>query len=463
MSIFLLLFAGLILRLINLNQSLWLDEAVQALTSQGSFSYLFSELQGDFHPPFYHLFSWAWAQLFGTSEISLRLPSVLFGVATIWLVYQIGRLISNHRLGLIAAAFFTLAPFHVYYSQEARLYSIATFFTALSMYFLLKLLQAPKKKSLLTFYLLSTTLLLYTDYYGFFILFTQAAIIFLNKKYSLFRFQLLPLFLFLPWLPLLFAQLQSGCQAMITLPEWGKLVNLNFLKALPLTFIKFSIGRITIFNKKLYALTAGGLFLLFGSIMAKGLLKKKNLPLVLWLILPLSFAWLISFFIPNYQPFRLLLVLPAFYLLLAAGIDRISSFSLRSLALALILIINFLSLGVYYFNPYFHREDWRGAVNYLESQSPALVLVPSQTSDWPWQYYSTGKVPLFSVSPGVRPIKPEDLELLKPDQEKVFFIRYLVPLFDPQEEINLWLNNQRFVKIKEISFNQIPVWEYQKQ
>ena len=54
MGIILVLIFGLVLRLINLNQSLWLDEITQAVTSKGSFLNIFNELQGDFHPPLYH-------------------------------------------------------------------------------------------------------------------------------------------------------------------------------------------------------------------------------------------------------------------------------------------------------------------------------------------------------------------------------------------------------------------------
>ena len=44
MAIILVLILGLVLRLINLNQSLWLDETVQAITSKGSFLGLFTEM-----------------------------------------------------------------------------------------------------------------------------------------------------------------------------------------------------------------------------------------------------------------------------------------------------------------------------------------------------------------------------------------------------------------------------------
>jgi len=77
--IYIIIAISLVLRLVNLNQSLWLDEAVQAITAKGPFLGIFEELRGDFHPPLYHILLWGWVRIFGASEVSLRMPSVIFG------------------------------------------------------------------------------------------------------------------------------------------------------------------------------------------------------------------------------------------------------------------------------------------------------------------------------------------------------------------------------------------------
>lgn len=446
-----ILILGLILRLVNLNQSLWLDEAVQAITSQGSFAGIFAELQGDFHPPLYHLLMWVWVHLFGSSEVVLRLPSVLFGIATVFVVYKLMVHI-NKRSAVIAAFLMSTAPFHIYYSQEARMYAMATFFAALSMYFFVRLISCQKKdntRPLKIGYVLATVLLLYSDYFGLFVLLAQVIVA------PFFVLQFLCLLFFLPWLPMFLVQIQVGRQAIQALPEWGKLVNVNFIKALPLTFIKFSIGRITIFNKKLYAAVAGVLFLSYGLVISRGFFQKRKLLILLWLTVSVLSAWLISIFIPNYQPFRLLLVLPAFYLLLSLGIARFSNSGLRQILVFFVLAVNLVSLAVYYTNPYFHREDWRGMVGYIEEQEQvdSVALLPSLNSHWPYTYYTKNKIPLAVGT------SSQNLA----DRNKVFYIRYLVPLFDPDEKISFWLTDNNFVKIREVNFNQIPLWVYQKQ
>jgi uncharacterized membrane protein len=473
MAIIFILILGLVLRLVNLNQSLWLDEIVQAITSKGTFLNLFSELRGDFHPPLYHFLMWSWAHLFGNSGMVMRLPSVFFGVVTVWLVYKIAQLIKGGKFfPLTAALLMATAPFHIYYSQEGRMYAFAAMTTTLSFYYFLRMVREEKSNK--PAYIFTTALMLYGDYYGLLGFLAQIiiALLVLRKKIA----KLIPSFLiaaafFLPCLPLLYLQLKTGSQATFSLPEWGTLVNLSIFKALPLTFVKFTIGRITIFDKKIYALVMGILFLIYGFFLAKGFrLKKKwqiTKPLtviLLWLAIPVIFAWGVSVILPNYQPFRLLFVLPAFYLLLAWGVNSFSSVWAFRLGTIFILLVNLISLGVYYQNPYFHREDWRGAVGYIESQGgeqKSLALLPSYTSHWPYVYYSQEKVPLVGLAHEFKTVSEEDLQSsMITGKEKIFYIYYLADLFDPQSLIPSWLESEKFVKIKEVSFNQIRIQEW---
>ena len=474
MIIFILLL-GLILRLVNLNQSLWLDETVQAITSKGPFLNLFSELSGDFHPPLYHFLMWGWVHLFGNSEIVMRLPSVFFGVGTIWFVYQIARLMKGGKLfPLIAALLMATAPFHIYYSQEARMYAFATLATTLSFYYFLRMMMGEKPNK--PAYIFSTVLMLYADYYGLFGLLAQViiALLLLRKKiFKLISSFLIATAFFLPCLPLLYIQLKTGYQATFSLPGWGALVNLSVIKALPLTFVKFTLGRITIFDKKIYALVVSLLFLIYSFFLIKGLRVKKKwqatkplLVVFLWLVIPVIMAWAVSIFLPNYQPFRLLFVLPAFYLLLAYGVSNFSSTWAFRLGGVFILLVNLISLGVYYQNPYFHREDWRGAVAYIENQGEkqnTLVLLPSYISHWPYSYYSQGKVPLVGLAKKFGAVKERDLQdLIIIGKKKIYYLYYLQDLFDPQDLIPVWLGKNKFVKTKEVSFNQIRIQEWEQ-
>ncbi len=451
-----ILILALVLRLINLNQSLWLDEAVQAVTAKASLGSIFQEITGDFHPPLFHFLLHYWVKIFGVSEISLRMPSVLFGVGAVYLIYLLGQTLGSKKWGLTSALLLATAPFHIYYSQEARMYSAVTFFTLGSMYFFLKILKSEKSPGREgAAYFLFTLLALYTDYFAFLILPVQAIFLILKKKYRFFIFYLLFFIFYLPWLPMLGTQLSVGRSATQILPGWGKLVNLSLIKALPLTLVKFSLGRITFFDKRIYFLISLSLAGVYGTLILKGI--RKSLPITFWLSFPILIAWLASWFIPNYQPFRLLLCLPAFYLLLVFGLQSLKR-PLRIFALVLIVFINLASLAVYFRDPYFSREDWRGLVSFAKEQKSAALVMPSSTSLWPIQYYDpAGRLKILVGKEGLGEVsKISDLG----KEKNIYYVRYLAEIFDPSGLILKKILSGGYTKEREISFNQISVWEF---
>ena len=90
--IFTILIFAFLLRLISLNQSLWLDEATTALVAKMPIYDFFTKfMPADFHPPLYYLVIRGWWLVVSGSEIALRLPSVVFGLLTIYFVYLIAK------------------------------------------------------------------------------------------------------------------------------------------------------------------------------------------------------------------------------------------------------------------------------------------------------------------------------------------------------------------------------------
>lgn len=71
--------------------------------------------------------------VFGVSEWAARVPSVLFGVLTIPVVYLLGREVGGRRLGLIAATVVTVLTWEVTWSRQARMYQQLQFFYALTL------------------------------------------------------------------------------------------------------------------------------------------------------------------------------------------------------------------------------------------------------------------------------------------------------------------------------------------
>jgi 4-amino-4-deoxy-L-arabinose transferase-like glycosyltransferase len=99
----------------------------------------------------------------GRSEWLMRFPSALTGFMTIPLMWRIGYALKRPNLGLLAAALIALAPLHIWYSRDARMYALAMLFWTASIYFYIQLLQRDNLLDLLGL-VLTTTGGLYTAY-----------------------------------------------------------------------------------------------------------------------------------------------------------------------------------------------------------------------------------------------------------------------------------------------------------
>jgi 4-amino-4-deoxy-L-arabinose transferase-like glycosyltransferase len=108
---------GVILRLLLLrDKSLWADEGVGWWMALG-------EIEHDAPAIYRYAFGWA-VQLFGWNEFASRLPSALFGVLSVAVIYAIGKSVFDRRFGLYAAALSSISAYLIPLSQELRIYSL---------------------------------------------------------------------------------------------------------------------------------------------------------------------------------------------------------------------------------------------------------------------------------------------------------------------------------------------------
>jgi len=131
---------GAVLRLSTLTvESFWYDETFTAWLAGLPLPNLWAATLGDVHPPTWYLLEWAAAALLGRSEFSLRIISALAGIALIPAVYRLALAFDRlPREALQAAGLAAVAPFLVYYSQEARAYSLIYLLTTLATIALLE-------------------------------------------------------------------------------------------------------------------------------------------------------------------------------------------------------------------------------------------------------------------------------------------------------------------------------------
>lgn len=97
----------------------------------------------------------AWVHL-GRSEFLIRLLSVLFGAATVPVVYFLGARLFNRSTGLIACLLLAVHPAHIMLSQRARSYPLVILLVALSSFCFLRLLDRPTGRNSAAYAVLSS-------------------------------------------------------------------------------------------------------------------------------------------------------------------------------------------------------------------------------------------------------------------------------------------------------------------
>lgn len=478
--ILLILFLGLVLRLIAINQSLWLDEAIGALAVKNySWHQLFSNfLVVDNHPPLYYAFLKIWTGVFGYSEMSLRMPSVFFALITIYFIYKIALIIEKNRkdgsktfnkIGKftfpeITALFLSVSQFDIYFSQEARMYSMDALFATLLIYFFIKLYREGISALNISGFSLAVLFLGTSDYVTYFLIISVMVYAFIKKfnwKWFLYLcLSFVPLLIFWTfWINVFLKQSQGGAWLMAVLPSWKNLAGGATLKQVALVWIKFVLGRVSFINKYIYAL-----LLMVSSIpvflaLISAIKNKMNTIIIwVWVLAPLVLSFLTSFTVPSFIYFRFLYIYPAFILLLAWGIANIKRCVYRTFLFCLIVFFFISSSIYYYFDDSQQRENWRGAVSFVESsvKENEVVIFEYPQPFAPYRWYETK--PEISVgvtnSISANPEETKNLVLAAiSNRSGLYYFDYLHDLSDPQNTVRTTLNTEGFKVDAVYNFN----------
>lgn len=134
------------------------------------------------NPPLYEIILHGWIKLFGISEWSVRVPSLLFSCVTLIFIYLIASKWMNQNIAFFAACLFIFSNYHISFAHEARTYALLGMLTAMSVYYYMLIFLASTDKiesfssaiswKLLIFILVNTTLI-YAHYFGFFVLMAE--------------------------------------------------------------------------------------------------------------------------------------------------------------------------------------------------------------------------------------------------------------------------------------------------
>jgi len=423
--ILLIIILGSSLRFFEITKhDVWIDESfVVEICKTSTLGEILSIQKFDQgHPPVYLFFLKVWTDIFGYSPFSIRFPSVVFGVISILAIFSLTKMIFNSRVGLMSSFLLALSPFHIYYSQMARSYSLIILFSILSISFFYSYITNKKKISLLYFIIFSL-ILYYTHFLSILLIgFTNIFVFFVYRKtlkewifsQALLFFCLIPL----PYLMNKGVELGAGARSSFSALE---LVYLCVIFSIGYTgfIFKMSTIKTNILDNLGFLLIS---FFTYLSIvyffLKKGwknrtnsedrLIKvikpnKDNKPnravfVLLWFAIPVLILFFISLFYPLFRPRYLCFIFPAFIIIIAQGIMSIKGKQIFYLILTLLIIIQVIPIYNYFF--IYTREPWQEISEYIsENQEQDDLIITSRTSSLRYYYQGESEIRFIDIGP----------------------------------------------------------------
>ncbi len=166
-----ILLLALVLRVIGLNQPLWYDELI---TLHTHLRLPWSEMMSGYEMNHHYLYSLQTKLvmgLFGESAWSVRIPALLFGVGSIWVVWALVKDVANTKMAHIVAGLLAISYHHIWFSQNARGYTELMFWCALGLLMFLRGFSHPTRKRWIGFGVV-LALAVFTHLTGFFFFFS---------------------------------------------------------------------------------------------------------------------------------------------------------------------------------------------------------------------------------------------------------------------------------------------------
>ena len=406
---------ALALRLFDLTgESLWFDEAYSVWTSSMDIASLRVLWDWQIEFPLYYLLLHYWIGAWGQGELSVRVFGALAGAITVVPLYVWGRALFGRRVGSLGALLLAASPYHVWYSQEVRMYAWALLFTITSLYAFWRLAQGGGRGWWVGHAVL-TGLTFHLHYYVAWIVLAENLFFVLRSRHrpgGLFgratwhelRWwcldQLGVLALALPAFAVFLTKL-------VTFDQWGWLADRYGppgLTEITSLLTAYTVGLefpgtttlrwivLTIF----VALATWGV-LRVGQLQGAGRPSEALCLTLLTLGLPLTLLFLLGQFTSVWVLRHLLLFMPSFLLLVALGVDALGP-NLANGGVALLLGASLFALTGMYGTQ--QKEDWRGATAHLSANAAQddLIVLMDQDCRVPFDYYYGDKGSRIEVS-----------------------------------------------------------------
>ena len=352
-------------------QSYWTDEGFTVSIVGHSFGGILGAVRTtESTPPLYYYLAWLWREIFGTGAVGLRSLSALLGTATVPVTFAAASELFSRRAGWFCAAFVAFSPPLIWYSQEARAYSLLLFLGMLSVWFFARAIHG--KRRAVWYWGVASALALATHYFAVFTVAPEAVWLIAARSrawrtwaasvpVAAVAIALVPLFIYQdhhvarPWtIGYTVSDAVSGvAQAALVGPTWTPLIHRAGVAVLAI-------------------LAVIGLVLL-----ARSASRRAQAPAVLVLLaaltaLPLAVALVATnFFVIR----NVIVAVPLGFMLVAAGLSATSNARIGVALGAAICAIGLAIAIAVPLTPSLQRENWKGAIADLASPAAPRVWV----------------------------------------------------------------------------------------
>src|SRR5271166_3688328 len=366
-------------------KSFWLDEIASVVIARmpgNSFWHWLWTDEGNM--ALYYVMLRPWLQIH-LGEATVRLLSVLPGIASIPVMYLLGRRLFGRGTGLLAALLLAISTCAVVYSQEVRGYSWLLLGTIVSTYFFARLIERPTYAMAFA-YALAAGVTFYFHYFGLLVPLAQAVSLVAMPRARR------------PWKQLYVAgvvvaafagpvlwmiHIQPGRHldwvhrpSLLELYHLGVFLAAESGKGVGAVLMVVELALVVVIFRRMMAVWRGSVDrdLFPYALVASGLLT------------PMVISLLVSVVRPVFFHRFLIICLPAWLLAVAVGVCSLRQRPIRMWATAAVCILSLVSTWLSYSRV---REDWRGAVNYLIDNARAqdVVLYYQPVGNWAAESY----------------------------------------------------------------------------
>jgi mannosyltransferase len=377
--------AGAVLRLLHLGaKSLWTDEPLTVAIARMPWPHFVANWQhgeAAFQGAYFLLMR-GWLHL-GQTEFWIRLPSALFAIASIPLLYAVARTLIGQRAALVATLLYALNPTGVYYSQEARSYTMAMLLVLASTWFFVRAVQEDRERDWVLWVVFSVVSF-YSHLLACLVIVAQAASLLALRDAKMWRRMLVHAFLIL----LLCAPgLVSVLHA-----QAGGLAQSDWPRATPKQLLHL-------------AMFLGGsgekvvLFAILWIAAVRTIWRERLLQhpreifwhgalLISWAALPAIVLALFSIYSPLFVQRYMIFSLPATMMLAGGGASVLTKRHLGAWLVLALCVSSVVNVFMGYHKP---REDWRSATAAVLASAAdgdaVLVYPPYARTGFDYYYY----------------------------------------------------------------------------